>query len=362
MNRHNPTPEEEARWYGEGAEYDAHVALNEQMLQALDTRGTTSDALLDDALARADRISFPMPAVLSRLVKIGKTLETGRHRDAVSLYTTVLGIIARKGDRLPNELIETVYSMSMFAMAALTALPEASLAQMRRFIELIGRDLHRLGHTTPALPVLHAMYASEIGDRRAFDHWFQEWRLAGPFKASTAGAELNLQATYLGIFDPAAALRLIDGDAPRLQLDEDDAIAAESTAAGLLPLLGHREEGCRRALDLFHRFGEKSVLEHGDAASLLRALEPQPHLTGPAYARLREGLASVAPDGIPNLDDLAGVARYLWLRDPASPEGHAFAQQARSLAAAYDRRNGNGFQSFDLERRTLERHGLPARR
>lgn len=358
MNRRES---DDPRWWGRESELDESIALAAQMDSALHDDRHDAAALIDDALARAERISMPMPAVLSRLLKISNALDTSRCREAISQYTTVLGIIARKGELLPGNVISTVYALAPIVFDALLMIPEASLEQIHRFVRLIDDDVRLRGQSPTIVAVLNTAIAAEIGDRPAFDHWFEEWRIGRPLFEDDPATERYLQALNIRAFDEAAALRIIDQRVDR-PFDDDEVIRLESLAVECLARLGEREYALRRTIQLFDAFGERSVLEHANCDSLLRALEPRPDLTGPTYARLREELGSTPADGIEPLDALASVARYLWLRDADAPEGHEFARRARALAAAYDRRNGTGFQTFRIEHGGLEGHGLPPRR
>ena len=218
----------------------------------------------------------------------------------------------------------------------------------------------RSGHGKAEAALARAYWHAHTGEREACEEWTDRWLTADAlWWPPEASRTINLTACMLGGFDPQAALDHFDRSLPVIVGKRPYVMSTLVERAGFLAVLGRTAEAWGELAAVLREDGLDETVESCPAWAILRASEAAPlqseDETVPGALEILESTeGAIEPESWSTVEDTAAVARFHLVRgDEDAAAGPA--DRARSLARAYDARNGSGHLTELLEHRWLGR-------
>ena len=331
---------------------DRYVELHEQAMSVMAAGSAEeAEAIVAATITRSRELRMPMAEFAAHLLHAFHAYEAGDHAALVLRYERAQAAQALSPDgidaglekaaaglflpvvltaldlpSIPLDLIEGIVTAET-ALRAVTGMPTTPIA-----VAELARAVHlgQFAEIGPRLEEVRARVEAEAGDVDPFDVRLDFARILAPVGA---GAVPGIVGGVLEASNDPAQQRSALTWSVWAALREGK--VAEEAAAAVVAQL----EEVDRDLE---EFGDvpRSVL-----------LEVAAEVPGALSWVVEAALADTTPGEPTHLDTFAGAARVLLDHAPADERGPRLREDAREIAAALDRRNGNAVQSELLRER-----------
>lgn len=336
---------------------ESAAALEAQLHSTLEVQ---DERLADQTIAQvfdgATRLEYPDLMLQARLMQLQREIMRADHKRAIGTYIDLVRLIDASGSAISQEMREGAYLFSMAPVAALLSMPDASREQIDSFIDGLDREHRKIGAPASLANLARAMWAAHRGDRDETQRWVVEWHVSVPLHGENGASTVGLDAMFISTFDLEGGANFLYNKLATVEFEGASDIELLVRLASYRTLLGDAATAAEQTRAIIDDFGLDTVLGAASVDDLILALENDLETAGQVVAAVGPHLSLEDPS---MYQVVAALARFELRRDPSSARGLALADQARRMAASYDHRNGNQFQTHLLNTRWLRGIGTP---
>ncbi|ATG56236.1 hypothetical protein CFK41_16720 [Brachybacterium ginsengisoli] len=331
---------------------DRYVALHEQAMSVTEAGSDPEvEAVVEATIARSRELGMPSAEFVARLMHVFHAYEADDHEALVLRFATAQEAQALAPDGVEPALEKAAAGLFLPVCFIALDLPTIPLDRLGAMITAETALRAVTGMPTTPIAVAELARAAQLGQDAEYGPLFEEVRTR---LAADAGdvdpfdVQLDL-ARILAPVDASAVPGLVAGV---LRASNDP---AQQRAALAWTVWGALQEGegaddAVAAVIAQLEAVDRDLEEFGDLPRSV-VLEVAARIPEARGWVLDAALADTTPGDPTHLDTFAGAARLLLEHAPADERGPRLREDARRIAAALDRRNGNAVQSERLRTR-----------
>ncbi|WP_199044159.1 hypothetical protein [Glycomyces salinus] len=321
--------------------------------------GEELERVLESIYADAEAIGSAFHMASIRVVQLISIFQRGARTEGFRRFGPTMKLLEERWHELPEEIAAPFAAVVLQPLDVMIDDPAVPREAIEGYLDQLQTASRRAGHGEPEAALARAYWHAHTGEREACEEWTDRWLTAdAPWWPPEAPRTINLTGQLLGGFDPQAALDNFDRSLPAIAGRRPYVMSALVERAGYLALCGRTAEAWRELMAVLREDGLDETVESCPAWAILRAsdaapLQSEDDAVPGALEILKATEESVETDSWDAIENTAAVARFHLVR---GDEGAAAApaDQARSLARAYDGRNGNEHHTELLQRRWLK--------
>lgn len=320
--------------------------------------GEEQERVLEAVYADAEVIDSGVHMTSIRVAQLISVFQRGAHAEGFRRFGPTMKLLDERWRELPDELAEALAAVVLQPLAVMVDDPKVPRQAIEGYLDQLETASRRAGHGEAEAALARAFWHAHAGEREACEEWTDRWLTAGSnWWPPEAPRTIGLTSSMLGGFDPRAALDGLDRSLPAIAGRRPYVLSVLVEHAGFLALCGRAEEAWSELTAVLREDGLDQTVQSCPVWAIVRTIDAAP-LEAPdssvpgAHEILKAAENAIETDSWSAVEDTAAVARFQLLRGDREI-GTGLADHARSLANAYDGRNGNAHQRELLEQRWL---------